>query len=78
MIEEGYFAIDAVFFIQSGFWKALLPTYSQLTHLDLSGCGEVEGLDFLNTAENLIWLNLYNVGVGDEGLRIVAKCKGLR
>jgi hypothetical protein len=65
---------------ETGFWKNLLPTqnWSQLTYLDLSGCGELDGLEFLQKAEGLVKLCLYNVGVGDDGLRIIAKCINLR
>lgn len=60
------------------YFKRLVSPLQNLTHLDLSGCTEVEGFSFLLLVPNLEFLVLYNSLNVQEGLFFIYHLKKLR
>lgn len=59
------------------YFPLLLQSLPQLTHLDLSGCSDLDDLSYLTQLKNLVSLILHNVKVQDA-LSSICKLKKLR
>lgn len=60
------------------YFNMLFLPLPNLTHLDLSGCLEIEDFTFLVLLKNLEYLVLHNVSKVQDGLECIYKLKNLR